>query len=423
MARKIPSFSLNATSASSGRTISVASWNEGPPTKDEIAGFTTAGRHMIQPPSNACSVRLLPKSRRAWAEGEDGLERKMTVDRVKCSEERMRRLGGIVLATPSWGPLAPKIRSFLPGEIVLMHWSYGWPGAMDVLPGNPTLVEDGVNVGYACPSPFCARNPRTGVGLDAEGRVLLVTVDGRRPGYSVGMSILEFARQFKRLGAKWALNLDGGGSTTMWVKGRVINRPTDPYGERSVSSALLVLRGDDPGEGEPLSYGALAFGTPMGAGSTTSPTFAPSMAPEVESPAPGRDAGGQRSGLHGRVAGRDRCGPYRALGTAFARLAADRGRLRGPRRATVRRKTDRYPEEEVLAGSDDVFGELDLHAALLTQLAGAVLADLAVLVVDQGGLGGTEDTHVLPLLKDHAVAIDADLELVSLMDPEDPAEL
>ncbi len=280
-----PGFSLNATSASSGRTISVASWNEGPPTKDEIAGFTTAGRHMIQPPSNACSVRLLPKSRRAWAEGEDGLERKMTVDRVKCSEERMRRLGGIVLATPSWGPLAPKIRSFLPGEIVLMHWSYGWPGAMDVLPGNPTLVEDGVNVGYACPSPFCARNPRTGVGLDAEGRVLLVTVDGRRPGYSVGMSILEFARQFKRLGAKWALNLDGGGSTTMWVKGRVINRPTDPYGERSVSSALLVLRGDDPGEGEPLSYGALAFGTPMGAGSTTSPAFAPSMAPEVESPA------------------------------------------------------------------------------------------------------------------------------------------
>ena len=152
---------------------------------------------------------------------------------------------------------------------------------MDVLPGNPTLVEDGVNVGYSCPAPFCARNPRTGVGLDAEGRVLLVTVDGRRPGYSVGMSLLEFARQFKRLGARWALNLDGGGSTTMWVKGRVINRPSDPYGERPVSSALLVLGGPDPGEVEPLGYGALAFGAPTGSGSTTAPTLAPDSTAEV----------------------------------------------------------------------------------------------------------------------------------------------
>jgi hypothetical protein len=208
----------------------------------------------------------------------------MIVDRVKCSAERMRRLGGIVLATPSWGPLAPKLTSLLPGEIVLMHWSIGWPGAMDVLPGNPTLVEDGVNVGYSCPAPFCARNPRTGVGLDAEGRVLLVAVDGRQPGYSVGMSLLEFARQFKRLGAQWALNLDGGGSTTMWVKGRVINRPSDPYGERPVSSALLVLGGPDPGEVEPLGYGALAFGAPTQTGSTTAPTLAPESAPEVGSP-------------------------------------------------------------------------------------------------------------------------------------------
>ena len=280
-----PRFNVTVTGAASGATLRVATWNEGPPSKDEIAGYTTAGKRMIRPPSQACSVRLFPKSRRAWAEKQDGLDRKMSVDRVRCAQRRLKRLGGIVLAIPSWGPLAPKLTSLSRGEVVLLHTSYGWPGTLDVLPGNPTLMEDGVNVGYACSAPFCARNPRTGVGLDAEGRVLLVTVDGRQPGYSVGMSLLEFARQFKRLGAEWALNLDGGGSTTMWVKGRLINKPSDPYGERPVSSALLVLRGRDPGENEPLSYGALAFGTPMGAGSTTSPTLAPVTAPEVGSPA------------------------------------------------------------------------------------------------------------------------------------------
>jgi hypothetical protein len=70
--------------------------------------------------------------------------------------------------------------------------------------------------------------------------VLLITVDGRRPGHSVGMTTRGFARLFVSLGADRALNLDGGGSTTMYVRGRVVNRPSDGT-ERPVSSALLVL--------------------------------------------------------------------------------------------------------------------------------------------------------------------------------------
>ncbi|MDQ3620442.1 MAG: phosphodiester glycosidase family protein [Actinomycetota bacterium] len=279
-----PGFSLTATGGTSGTILKVHTWNEGPPAEDEIAGYTTAGKRMIAPPSQACSVRLLPQSKRAWAENQDGFERKMFVDRVRCSDQRMKRLGGIVLATPTWGPLAPKLRSLLLGELVMMRWSFGWPGALDVLPGNPTLMEDGDNAGYWCADPFCGRNPRTGVGLDGEGQILLVTVDGRRPGYSVGMTLLEFARQFERLGARWALNLDGGGSTTMWVKGRVVNRPSDPAGERHVSSALLVLGGQDPGEVEPLSYGSLAFETPTGGPtSTDSSLVAPTPERSVES--------------------------------------------------------------------------------------------------------------------------------------------
>ena len=77
-----------------------------------------------------------------------------------------------------------------------------------------------------------ARQPRTLAGVRADGTLLLVTVDGRRPGWSVGMTLPEAARLMRSLGARDALNLDGGGSTTMIVRGEVVNRPSDRGGER-----------------------------------------------------------------------------------------------------------------------------------------------------------------------------------------------
>jgi exopolysaccharide biosynthesis protein len=70
---------------------------------------------------------------------------------------------------------------------------------------------------------------------------LLLVVDGRQPSVSVGMSLAELARLLIELGAHDGINLDGGGSTTMVVKGTVVNRPSDPTGERPVSDAILVL--------------------------------------------------------------------------------------------------------------------------------------------------------------------------------------
>ena len=85
-----------------------------------------------------------------------------------------------------------------------------------------------------------SRHPRTAIGKTADGKILLVTVDGRRPGVSVGMSLAELADLMLSLGAVDALNLDGGGSTTMYYSGRVVNRPSDASGERSVGDAILV---------------------------------------------------------------------------------------------------------------------------------------------------------------------------------------
>jgi hypothetical protein len=111
----------------------------------------------------------------------------------------------------------------------------------DVVSGHPVLVRDGVRVDYdPCTDAFCARNPRTAVGLSQDGATLwMVTVDGRSSS-SVGATLNELGGLMKSLGAHTAINLDGGGSTTMYVKGKgVVNSPSDGA-QRVVANHLGV---------------------------------------------------------------------------------------------------------------------------------------------------------------------------------------
>jgi Phosphodiester glycosidase len=85
------------------------------------------------------------------------------------------------------------------------------------------------------------RNARTLAGMRADGTLLLATVDGRRPGWSAGMTLREAAHLMRSLGAREALNLGGGGSSTMTIRGEVVNRPSDRVGERPVSDGLFVM--------------------------------------------------------------------------------------------------------------------------------------------------------------------------------------
>lgn len=78
---------------------------------------------------------------------------------------------------------------------------------------------------------------------------MLVAVDGRQPGYSAGMSLRELATLMRALGARDAINLDGGGSTTLVSADphaagalRTANHPSDAGGERAVGDALAVVR-------------------------------------------------------------------------------------------------------------------------------------------------------------------------------------
>lgn len=83
------------------------------------------------------------------------------------------------------------------------------------------------------------RHPRTMIGDDGSS-IWLVTVDGRQPPLSLGMSFAELKGLARRLGLHSALNLDGGGSTTMVVRGVIVNNPSDATGPRPVSDAILV---------------------------------------------------------------------------------------------------------------------------------------------------------------------------------------
>lgn len=155
---------------------------------------------------------------------------------------------GAVLAVR--GAAGAALRGVAAGDTV--RWALpvrGAPGAVaEMVGGFPLLIVDGVDVLDRIPSirpAFAeARHPRTAVGIRADGTVLLVVVDGRRPEHSVGMTLPELSALLRELGAVDALNLDGGGSTTLVLRGEVANRPSDPA-ERPVTNALVVRGGGD----------------------------------------------------------------------------------------------------------------------------------------------------------------------------------
>lgn len=117
---------------------------------------------------------------------------------------------------------------------------------IEILGGFPTLLRNGAWVGdlqQADRPAFSAkRHPRTALGLDPTlERAWLVVVDGRGPS-SEGMTLPELTNLLMALGAQEALNLDGGGSSVMVIRGETVNRPSDPQGERAVVNALVVRR-------------------------------------------------------------------------------------------------------------------------------------------------------------------------------------
>jgi len=148
------------------------------------------------------------------------------------------------------------IKNLTPGDTIKFVWRIPetpWR-LVEAIGGLPRLVRDGsISIESQAEGGSEGftnnRHPRSAVGFNADtSRFFFVTVDGRQPGYSEGMTLPELAALMRELGCAQALNLDGGGSTTMVVRGKVANRPSDATGERAVANALLLICTAPPGK-------------------------------------------------------------------------------------------------------------------------------------------------------------------------------
>ncbi len=183
--------------------------------------------------------------------------------------------GGAVLSAT--GGSAQKLDAEAPpGARVVIRYvlSSGWTDDIDALGGGPLLVRNGKAVFRAfedfSATVLAPRLARSAVGQRRDGSIVLVAVDGGQVGYSVGLTNYELAQQLVRLGCLTGSGLEPGNSTTMAFDGQLLNRPSDPSGERAISEALLVSyagvyapppsepvlspNGDGVGDREQLSY-------------------------------------------------------------------------------------------------------------------------------------------------------------------------
>jgi exopolysaccharide biosynthesis protein len=121
-----------------------------------------------------------------------------------------------------------------------------WKQAANIIGGGPQLIRNGrVEITNAAekilPAFVSDFHPRTAIAKLKSGQILLVAVDGRQPGVSAGMSLTMLADLLIEFGAVEAINLDGGGSTTMVIRNKLVNKPSDATGERPVSDAILIF--------------------------------------------------------------------------------------------------------------------------------------------------------------------------------------
>jgi hypothetical protein len=147
-----------------------------------------------------------------------------------------------------------------------------WAGMTSGLGGGPVLVRSGKAV-FRSGEDFVSaqltqRGPRAGIGQLADGRVILVAVDGGGPGSSVGMTNFELAQTFVRLGAVTASAVESGGAVTAAFDGQLLAPPSDAAAEQPVGEGLLVeytgvyappppvplVNGDPGATAEPLEY-------------------------------------------------------------------------------------------------------------------------------------------------------------------------
>jgi hypothetical protein len=212
-------------------------------TTEGLTLFTAWAGDSIGADSSATRVRL------RLLRGDESRGRAVVAS-VEAAATMTRLTRGEVLLLAHGGARA-WARRRNPGDTV--DWSARVPlptaagvvAAREAVGGFPELLRSAADVlGSQTVRPEFGeqRHPRTAIGWSADrARLFFGVVDGRQPPYSDGMSLRELSWLFRRIGASDALNLDGGGSTALVIRGQLRNRPSDREGERPVGNALVLL--------------------------------------------------------------------------------------------------------------------------------------------------------------------------------------
>ena len=237
------------------------------PSSGQVALFTPAWGATVPAVPGAAEVVLEP-----FAAAVPNTDLTATVVQVSANGgERIPADGAVLMAA---GPAAAAIlRADAPqGAAITVRLGLlpTWTGMVDGLGGGPLLVRAGKPVFRSLEDltndQVTARDPRAAVGQLADGRVVLVAVDGGGPGYSVGLTSYELAKALVGLGVVTACGLEPGNDVTAAFDGRLLSRPS--AGEQPVREALLVeytgvyapdlplplLNGDPGRTTEPLVY-------------------------------------------------------------------------------------------------------------------------------------------------------------------------
>lgn len=275
-----------------GPPIRIREWNADAPILGDVVAYTPRGGKTEHPrgtmhpgPTSLpfCAALLKPTGDRYWSASQKATLRDYVVERQpeRCKKTPMPFQGPqtVVLDSKANGPGAAALRSLTRHERVTLSMNLGHPGVTDVAGGMPQIIEDGVNIApnhprgsYRAPAhdasargpdpdgpdgSFFGPNPRTALGItqgcetgDESCRILVVTIDGRLAPWSAGVRLPWLADLMLRLGAWQAVNMDGGGSTMMWVRhkgaycqssrklGCLVNRTS--YGERPNVDAVTI---------------------------------------------------------------------------------------------------------------------------------------------------------------------------------------
>lgn len=140
-------------------------------------------------------------------------------------------------ADPDWADLRPQLKG---GGRKKLRWKME-----TAIGGGPVLLQQGrVHITNKEERMFVNgendKHPRTAMGYTYDGRLIILVVEGRRPGVAEGASLMQEAEMLRHLGCKEALNLDGGGSSCMLVNGKPTINPSDKEGERPIPAVFLI---------------------------------------------------------------------------------------------------------------------------------------------------------------------------------------